>query len=74
MCALCASIRVRPTESVNRTTALGRLDLVATPNLRLFSRVAISRIERRIFELENSAHPLPTARPAPVDPAEKALA
>jgi hypothetical protein len=46
VCPLCAAIRIRPTESVNRTTALGRLDLIATADVRLFGRVAISRLER----------------------------
>jgi hypothetical protein len=45
---------------------------VALANRRMMS--AISRMERRIFELENSAHPLPVARPDPGNSAGKTLA
>jgi len=45
---------------------------VAQANQRMMS--AISRMERRIFELENSAHPMPIARHDPAQPGEKALA
>ena len=47
-------------------------DTVSQANQRMMS--AISRMERRIFELENSAHPMPIARHDPAHPGEKALA
>ena len=45
---------------------------VSQANQRMMS--AISRMERRIFELENSAHPMPITRHDPAHPGEKALA
>lgn len=46
ICPLCALTRVRPTESVNRTAGLARLDYVAGSDLRFLARFAASDLER----------------------------
>jgi len=46
LCLECLQVTMRPKESVNRATALGRIDVVPSETLRLFGRVALSRLSR----------------------------
>ena len=46
ICPECTQATMRPTESVNRTTALGRIDVVPSETFRLLARVALSRLSR----------------------------
>jgi hypothetical protein len=46
ICAQCIEVTMRPTESVNRTTALARIDVIPSEGLRLMGRLALSHVTR----------------------------